>query len=54
MVRLGIDAPQDVKVHREEVCRALEQVNRESAGADATVAAELSKRLVMPPKSLEP
>jgi carbon storage regulator len=49
VVRIGIAAPRDVNVHREEVYRALEEANREAAGTDPGAEAELSKRLAMPP-----
>lgn len=34
MVRLGIDAPRSVRVHREEVYRAVQEANRAAAAAD--------------------
>ncbi len=44
-VRVGIDAPRTVRVHREEVYRKLQEENRAAAQADDTAAAALSSLL---------
>ncbi|WP_225915904.1 carbon storage regulator CsrA [Cellulomonas algicola] len=46
-VRLGIDAPRDVRVHRAEVLEALTAANAEAANADESTAAAL-RRLAPP------
>ena len=45
IVRLGIDAPRDVKVHREEVYREVEAANRAAATGtgDLSAAAALTR-----------
>ncbi|MGI5169970.1 carbon storage regulator CsrA [Spirillospora sp. CA-253888] len=45
LVRVGVDAPRSVAVHREEVFRELQAANREAARADEAAVAEL-RRLV--------
>ena len=48
-VRIGIDAPRSVSVHREEVFRELEAANREAA-SPASVALEGLAALRPPPE----
>jgi carbon storage regulator len=44
-VRLGIEAPKDTKIHREEVYLAIQTQNTESVKADATSTRAVSKML---------
>ena len=44
-VRLGIEAPKDTKIHREEVYLAIQNQNEESVGADPDAARAVSKLL---------
>ncbi len=44
-VRIGIDAPREVKVHRQEVFDQIKQENREAAQWDITDLNELSSML---------
>jgi carbon storage regulator len=50
-IRVGVDAPRDVQVHREEVFRQLESENTDAAGHAAS-----ARRLVarMPPRPAPP
>lgn len=43
-VRLGIKAPSDVDIHREEIYRELQRTNRESSTTPGS-AAELARRI---------
>jgi len=45
IVRLGIDAPRDIKVHREEVYREVEEANRAAAAnpSELSAAAALAR-----------
>jgi carbon storage regulator len=47
VIRLGIQAPRDVQVHREEVYRELQSANREAA-SPTDDAVEAVTRLVQP------
>ncbi|MBX7230735.1 MAG: carbon storage regulator CsrA [Bdellovibrionales bacterium] len=44
-VRLGIEAPKDTKIHREEVYQAIQTQNQESASSDYDSALAASKLL---------
>ena len=50
-VRLGIDAPREVRVHRAEVLEAVRAANVDAVAADDRTAAAL-QRLVAPARSL--
>jgi carbon storage regulator len=45
VIRLGIQAPRDVRVHREEVYRELQAANLEAASPTDAVVEELSRNL---------
>ena len=48
VIRLGIQAPKDVRVHREEVYRELQAANREAA-SPSDEAVEALTRMLQPP-----
>jgi len=45
VIRLGIQAPRDVQVHREEVYRELQEANREAASPTEDAVAAVAKML---------
>ena len=45
VVRVGIDAPRSVTVHRAELLRELEETNRESASPSEDAVASLARKL---------
>ena len=45
VVRIGIDAPRSLKVHRAELLEQLEESNRQAASPSEDVVAELSRAL---------
>ena len=49
-VRIGVDAPRSVPVHREEVYREVERTNAASAAAAARTADRLRKLPPRPPR----
>lgn len=44
-VRIGIDAPAHVQVHRQEVYLEVQRANEEAAAASPTAAADLAKAI---------
>lgn len=53
-VRLGIDAPRDVRVHRAEVLDAVRSANAEAAAADEGTADALRGLVANPPAEVPP
>ena len=45
VIRLGIEAPREVQVHREEVYRELQKANREAASPSEVAVRALSRML---------
>lgn len=50
VIRLGIQAPRDVQVHREEVYRELQEANRAAASPTENAVHALAKMLEKPDK----
>jgi len=51
VIRLGIQAPRDVQVHREEVYRELQAANREAASPTEDAVQAVAKMLRSPEES---
>jgi carbon storage regulator len=51
VIRLGIQAPRDVQVHREEVYRELQEANRAAASPTEDAVHALAKMLEKPDKT---
>ena len=53
-IRIGVDAPREVQIHREEVFRALEAENTQSAQRTAQTRARLARMPGAPPRPQSP
>ncbi|SDT75942.1 carbon storage regulator CsrA [Actinoplanes derwentensis] len=53
VIRLGIQAPREVQVHREEVYRELQEANRSAASPTADAVHALTRMLDHPEKDAE-
>lgn len=51
VIRLGIQAPRDIQVHREEVYRELQEANRSAASPGMDAVDALTRMLDRPEKS---
>lgn len=51
VIRLGIQAPRDIQVHREEVFRELQAANREAASPTEDAVRAVTKMLQSPEES---
>jgi carbon storage regulator len=51
VIRLGIQAPRDVQVHREEIYRELQAANREAASPSEDAVQAVTKLLRSPEES---
>ena len=52
-IRVGIDAPRNVQIHREEVYRQLESENEEAAGSAAKTRARIARMPAAAQRRLE-
>lgn len=53
VIRVGVDAPRSIAVHRSEILTALAESNRAAASPDESVVADLSRLLAPRPTPVE-